>query len=397
MSTRNEKASTDTSALAGSQERYLQQDREELSEAEQRVYMASQWQLMYRRFKRHRIAMIAAAVILAIYVVAALCEFIAPHNPNNRFAEYIYVPPQRVRIVDGQGKFHLRPFIYGLVQSVNPETFRKSYRVDTAQIYPLYFLVRGDSYKLWGLFEADLHLFGTKSKETGRVFLLGTDSMGRDMLSRVAYGARISMTIGLVGVAFSFVLGMLIGGISGYFGGTADTIIQRIIEVFRSFPSIPLWMALSAAVPPHWPQLRVYFSITIILSFIGWVTLARVVRGKFLSLREEEYVMAAKTSGSSEMRIIWRHMIPSFMSHIIAALTLSIPWMILGETSLSFLGIGLRPPLISWGVLLKEAQNARTIALNPWLMLPGLFVIVAILAFNFIGDGLRDAADPYGT
>ncbi len=370
---------------------------ERLSEAEERIYMASQWQLMYRRFKQHRLAIVAVIAIGLVYVTAAFCEFLAPYTPSTRYPDFMFVPPQRVRFVDSEGNFHFRPFVYGLEQRMNPETFRQTYILDKTRIYPVYLFVHGDAYKLWGLFDTDMHLFGAGKKSEGRIFVLGTDGMGRDMLSRVMFGARISMTIGLIGVAFSFVLGMLIGGISGYYGGKADVIIQRIIEVFRSIPQIPFWMALSAAVPPHWPQLRVYFAITVILSFVGWLSLARVVRGKFLALREEDYVMAAKTSGSSQMRIIWRHLVPSFLSHIIASLTLAMPYMILGETSLSFLGIGLRAPLISWGVLLKDAQNARTVALHPWLLLPGIFVIIAILAFNFAGDGLRDAADPYGT
>jgi peptide/nickel transport system permease protein len=374
----------------------MSEEPEILTAAEKKIYMASQWQLMFHRFRRHRIAVISGFVIILVYCVAAFCEFFSPYDPNRRYPEFIFVPPQRIRFIDASGKIHFRPFVYGLHQETNPETFRKTYSLETDKIYPLYFLVRGDSYKLWGIFSGNLHLFGAESKSSGRIFLFGTDSMGRDVASRIAYGARISMTVGLLGVTFSFILGIIVGGISGYFGGIIDVSIQRVIEVFRSFPSIPLWMALSAAVPPHWPQLRVYFVITIILSFMGWVTLARVVRGKFLSLREEEYVMAARTGGSNEFRIIFRHMLPSFMSHIIASITLSIPRMILGETALSFLGLGLRSPLISWGVLLKEAQNARTIVLHPWLLLPGLFVILTILAFNFVGDGLRDAADPYG-
>lgn len=372
------------------------EEEEELSEAERRVYMASQWTLMARRFKRHKIARVALVIVLLFYFVAVFCEFFAPYDPNNRNAKFIFVPPQRFRIIDAEGSLRW-PFVYGLEQQIDMESFRKTYTHNTDQRYPLSFFVKGDTYKLWGAFETDIHFFGVAGGENAKVFLMGTDSMGRDVLSRIIYGSRISLSIGLIGVAISFVLGMLIGGISGFAGGVVDTAIQRIIEVFRSFPKLPLWMALSAALPPHWPQLRIYFAITIVLSFMGWVGLARVVRGKFLSLREEDYVMAAKTSGSSEMRIIWRHLVPAFLSHIIASLTLSIPQMILGETALSFLGIGLRPPLISWGVLLQQAQNARTIALHPWLMLPGIFVIVTILAFNFTGDGLRDAADPYGS
>ena len=376
--------------------RPIPEESESLSRAEEQIFMASQWQLMLRRFKKHRLAMASLIIIAMVYFAVLFCEVLAPYDPKVRYPEHKFVPPQKLRFFDTEGRFHIRPFVYGLIQHIDPDTLRYSYTHDLDRIYPLCFFVRGDRYKFWGLIETDIHLFGAGRSGEGRVFLLGTDSMGRDMLSRVIFGARISLTIGLVGVAISFIMGMLIGGISGYYGGTVDLIIQRIIEVFRSIPHIPFWMALSAAIPPHWPQLRVYFAITVILSFVGWIDLARVVRGKFLSLREEDFVMAAKTSGSSRMRIIWRHLVPSFMSHIIASLTLAIPAMILGETALSFLGIGLKTPLISWGVLLQEAQNARTIALHPWLLLPGVFVIIIILAFNFAGDGLRDAADPYG-
>jgi peptide/nickel transport system permease protein len=265
---------------------------------------------------------------------------------------------------------------------------------DYEAIYPIYFFVKGTPYELWGLFEMDRHLFGLQDPE-GIYFALGADRMGRDMFSRIAYGTRISMSVGLIGVFLSLVLGILLGGISGYYGGVIDTIIQRIIEFIRSIPTVPLWMALSAAIPQDWPPLRVYFGITVILSFISWTGMARVVRGRFLSLRGEDFVMAASLAGASELRIIVRHMVPSFLSHIIASLTLGIPGMILSETSLSFLGLGLRPPVISWGVLLQESQNLRAVASAPWLMIPGLAVVLAVLAFNFIGDGMRDAADPY--
>jgi len=273
------------------------------------------------------------------------------------------------------------------------ETLQKIYSEDKIKKYPIHFFAHGEKYKMWNLFPMDIHLFGVKDR--GVIFLLGTDRMGRDMFSRILYGARISLSIGLVGVFLSLVIGLALGGISGYLGGVTDTILQRVIEVLRSFPTIPLWMALSAAVPPQWPPLRVYFGITVILSFIGWTGLARVVRGKLLALREEDYAMAAKIAGCKDMRIIGRHLLPGFLSYIIVSMTLSIPGMILGETSLSFLGLGLRPPITSWGVLLKEAQNVRTVALHPWLMIPVIFVIITVLAFNFLGDGLRDAADPY--
>jgi peptide/nickel transport system permease protein len=280
-------------------------------------------------------------------------------------------------------------------QQIDPETYRISYVEDTSKKYYLRFLVRGDEYKLWGLFEGNLHLFGTD--EGGTIFLFGTEQMGRDLFTRTIFAARISLTVGLVGVFISLLLGLIFGGISGYYGGKVDSLIQRLSEILRSFPSIPLWMTLSAAIPPGLSVVTRYFSITVILSLIGWTSLARVVRGKVLSLKNEDYVLAARFSGARTSRIIGRHLIPSFASHVIASMTLSIPGMILGETSLSFLGLGLQPPAISWGVLLQQAQNLYTVMLAPWLMIPGLFVMVVVLAFNFLGDGLRDAADPYAT
>jgi peptide/nickel transport system permease protein len=264
---------------------------------------------------------------------------------------------------------------------------------DPSKQYPVRLLVRGDPYEFWGLWRTDLHLFGVDPP--GAVYLFGTDRMGRDMFSRCLFGSRISLSIGMLGVFASLVLGLILGGISGYLGGWIDGLIQRVIEVIRCFPSIPLWMGLSAAMPPHWPPLQVYFTITVILSLIGWTDLARVVRGKLFALREEEFVLAARFAGAGHARIIFRHLLPSFMSHIIVTVTLAIPGMVLGETALSFLGIGLRPPITSLGVLLKEAQNVTTIALYPWLLIPVAFVILIVLSFNFVGDGLRDAVDPY--
>jgi peptide/nickel transport system permease protein len=358
-----------------------------------RFYVASQWQLMWWKFRKHKLGVAGGIVVAIFYIFALFCEFLAPYEPHERDINYVHAPPQTLHFVDEEG-FRLRPFVYGLVGERNPTSFRMEFVVDTTQKYPIYLLVHGDPYRFWGLFDTDIHLFGVKEKG-GTVFLLGADRLGRDMLSRILYGARISLSVGLIGVAFSFVLGILIGGLSGLVGGVLDIAIQRIIEFIRSIPSIPLWLALSAALPPEWPPLRVYFGITVILSLIGWTTLARVVRGKFMSLREEDFVMAARISGASELRIITHHLVPSFMSYLIARATVSIPNMILGETSLSFLGLGLRPPVISWGVLLQEAQNLRTVALAPWLLTPGLFVIVVILCLNFLGDGLRDASDPY--
>jgi len=360
---------------------------------EEELYVASQWKLMWWKFKKHKMAIAAIVVLLILYLLAIFCEFFAPYYLHKRYIEYIYTSSQRLHFFNEEG-FHLLPFVYGLKREIDPVTLRKSYFEDEREIYPVRFFVRGDKYKFWNLFKTDLHFFGVEGRG-GTIFLLGTDRLGRDMFSRILYGARISLSIGLVGVFFSLVIGVVLGGISGYYGGVADTIIQRLIEVLRSFPTIPLWMSLSAALPSHWPPLRVYFGIVIILSLFGWTGLARVVRGKLLVLREEDFAMAARLTGSKEMRIITLHLLPNFMSHIIVSITLAIPYMILGETTLSFLGIGLQPPITSWGVLLKEAQNVCTIALHPWLLIPAFFVITTILAFNFLGDGLRDAADPY--
>ena len=322
---------------------------------------------------------------------AILCEFVSPYGTAERYTDYLFAPPQRIHFFDEES-FHLRPFVYKIKLEMDPITWQRIYRADKTKKFPLYLFTRGPKYNLWSLFEGDLHLFGVKE---GTIFLLGTDSLGRDMFSRIMYGSRISLSISLIGVFLSFVIGLFLGGASGYYGGYLDNIIQRVIEFIRSLPVLPLWMALSAALPPHWSPLRIYFGITIILATVGWTGLARVVRGKILTLREEDFAMAAKIAGTRDRRIITHHLLPSFLSYIIVSMTLAIPGMILGETSLSFLGIGLRPPVVSWGTLLSEAQNIHTIALCPWLLLPGVFVIVAILAFNFLGDGLRDASDPY--
>ena len=366
-------------------------EQEYVADASEQFFIASQWNLMWWKFKQHKLAVFSGFVILLLYLIAALAEFIAPHDLHERYIKFVFASPQKIHWVHA-GRLQ-RPFVYGLDREVDVETLRKIYTENTNEIYPLKLFVHGATYQFWGLVESDLHLFGVD--EGGTVFLLGTDRMGRDVLSRIIYGARISLSIGLVGVFLALLLGVVLGGASGYYGGTTDNLIQRAIELLRSFPTIPLWMALSAALPAEWPPLRIYFGITVILSLVGWTGLARVVRGKLLSLREEDFAMAARLAGASETRVIGRHLLPAFMSHIIVSITLAIPGMILAETALSFLGLGLRPPVTSWGVLLQEAQNVRTVALHPWLMLPVLFVIVAVLAFNFVGDGLRDAADPY--
>ena len=363
------------------------------SSEEERIYVASQWQLMWWRFRKHRLAVASAIVIILLYIVAMFCEFLAPYDPSERDAAYVHTPPQTLHFV-GEGGFTLRPFVYNIEGKRDPETFRMVFEIDKTQTYPIHFFVHGDPYKLWGLFETDVHLFGVGDGDSV-FFMLGSDRMGRDMLSRIVYGARISLSMGLIGVLMSFVLGIIIGGASGYFGGTVDLIVQRVIEFLISIPTIPLCMTLAAAMPKGWPAARVYFGITIILSLVSWTSLARVVRGKFIALRNEDFVLAARLSGSSEFRIITRHLVPSFMSYLIARLTMAVPSMILSETSLSFLGLGLRPPVISWGVLLQEAQNLRSVALAPWLLLPGVLVVITVLCLNFVGDGLRDAADPY--
>ncbi|HSL30349.1 MAG TPA: ABC transporter permease [Anaerolineales bacterium] len=361
-------------------------------DAEIRYYTASQFQLMWWKFKKHRLAIIGT-VILAVFVFIALfAEFLSPYTPGSRTPNYLFGGPQAIHFVDADGNFHPRPFTYALTAAMDPETFLLEVKEDTSEPWPVYFFVRGDPYKMWGLIESDIHLFGVQE---GHLHLLGTDQLGRDILSRLFHATRTSLTIGVVGLFISFFLGLIIGGISGFFGGSIDEVIQRFIEFIRSIPTLPLWMALAAALPREWSPQRVYFTITILLGLLGWTHLARRVRGKLLSLREEDFVVAARIAGSSDTRIIARHLLPSFLSYIIVDLSISFPYMILAETSLSFIGLGLRAPVISWGVLLQDAQNIQAIALYPWLFTPVAFVIISVMAFSFVGDGMRDAADPY--
>ena len=362
-----------------------------LSQAEEAYFVASQRQLIWRKFRRHRLARLGAAVIATFVVLAVFAEFWSPYDIYERHSDLVHLPPQRVRLLH-EGKLH-RPFVYAVTSERSTKTFFLEFSEDRSQRYPVRFFVRGSDYKLLGLIPSNIHFFGVD--EPGVIHLLGTESIGRDVLSRILYATRVSLSVGLVGIAISFILGCFLGGVSGYFGGAADMIIQRLIEFLQNIPQIPLWMALSAALPPVWPIIRVYFGITIILSIFGWTGLARVVRGKLLATREEDYVLAAKIAGSGEPRILVRHLLPSFTSYLIVSITLAIPQMILGETALSFLGIGMRPPAVSWGVLLQQAQNIRSVTLYPWLIIPALLVVLTVLAFNFLGDGLRDAADPY--
>ena len=359
------------------------------------INVATQWQLMWWRFRKHRLAMTSLVIVILIYLVALLAEFLAPFTPDEFQADYTYAPPQRLHLfLETENGLRFQPWVYSYKVEIEQEALRRVFVPDEEVIHEIGFFVSGEPITLFGFLETDRHLVGPKDPEAP-MFLLGADKLGRDMLTRMIYGTRISMSIGLVGVALSLILGILLGGISGFLGGQVDNIIQRVIEFIRSVPTIPLWMGLAAALPTDWPPLRIYFGITVILSFIGWTELARVVRGRFLALRTEDFVIAAHLDGVGQMRIILHHMVPSFLSHIIAALTLAIPNMILAETSLSFLGLGLRPPIVSWGVLLQEAQNIRTVATAPWLFATGGAVFIAILALNFVGDGLRDAADPY--
>ncbi len=368
---------------------------EEIESGGEQVYVAPPWKLMWWRFRKHKMALISSVVLILFYFVAVFTEFVAPYDPDQNMLQFKQVPPTAMHIRDVEGQFHFA-FVYQHVRTMDPQTFQITVKEDMSARYPIQFFVHGFTYKLLGLWQTDVHLFGIPSaKDQQGVFLFGTDRLGRDVFSRICYGARLSLSLGLVSVFLSLALGVVLGGISGYRGGAVDTLIQRVIEFIRTIPTIPLWMTLSAALPADWPVVRVYFGISVILSLVGWTWMARVVRGRFLSMREEDFVLAARLNGSGEMRIILRHMLPSFLSYIIANLTLSIPNMILSETALSFLGLGLRPPAISWGVLLQEAMNVRSLMLSPWVLTPGFAVVIAVLAFNFMGDGLRDAADPY--
>lgn len=356
-------------------------------------YLASQWQLMWRKFRRHRLAMPSLAVILFLYSLAIFPEFFAINDYHKRHVSYAKAPPHTLHFIDEEGQFHPVPFIYELKQELDMDTLQRHYTEDTSKRYHLKFFVEGEPYRLLGLFDANIHLAGVD--EPAVFFPFGTDELGRDLYSRTIHAARISLSIGLVGVTISFCLGCLFGGISGYFGGTVDLVIQRLIEFLVSLPHIPLWIALAASFPADWSSIQQYFSITIVLALISWPWMARAIRGKLLELREADFVMAARISNTNNMEIIIKHLLPSFASFLIVVLSLGVPGMILAETALSFLSLGIRSPDVSWGVLLQDAQNVRALSQSPWLLIPGLFVIVTVLSFNFLGDGLRDAADPY--
>ena len=365
---------------------------ETLTPEQERFYSASQWTIMWWKFRRHRIAVFSGAFLLLLYASTLVSEVVAPYNLNTRDTQHIYAPPQSIQLFH-EGKF-VGPFVYGFRSELDMTTLKRIYTPSPERVQPMRFLCKGDEYLFWGAVEGDFHL--VCPAEGGTLYLLGTDRLGRDVLSRIVYGTRISLTVGLFGIFVSFAIGLVLGGISGYYGGWIDNLIQRFTEMVRAFPELPLWMALSAALPVNWSPILVYFGITIILGLLDWPGLARAVRSKLLALREEDFATAAVLMGAKPGRVIGRHLLPNFASHLIASATLSVPSMILGETALSFLGLGLRPPITSWGVLLNEAQNINVVAIYPWLMLPVVPVIGVVLAFNFLGDGMRDAADPYG-
>ena len=362
-----------------------------MEKQKEKYFTATQFQLMWFKFKRHQVAIIGIIILAMFVFVMFFCEFLAPYGPQSRDSDYLFGPPQKVHFRNEQGEY-IGPFVYAVTTQFNRETMQLDLVEDKSQIFHIKFFAKGESYKFWGLFKGDLHLFVA---EGDYLHLFGTDSLGRDVFSRTLYGTRTSLSIGIIGVMISFIIGLIIGGVSGYFGGVVDNFFQRLIEFIRSIPTLPLWMSLAAVLPKEWSSLQIYFAVTIILGFITWTMLARRVRGKLLSMREEDFVLAAKLAGASDKRIITRHMLPAFLSYIIVDLTVSFPAMILGETTLSFIGLGLREPVVSWGVLLQQAQNVKAIQQHPWLFLPAIFVVISVLAFSLVGDGMRDAADPY--
>ena len=360
----------------------------------QSAYDESQWLMMLRRFKKHKLAYWMFFILTFMYIVCLCSNFIAPYKPSKINSDYVNVPPQVLKFGFVDGYTLPRAYVNPYRSIRNPLTLQKEYVVDKSQRTAIEFFVEGRPWHFMGIIPCNTHLFGT-ADPSQTCFLLGTDSLGQDIFSRILYGGKISLLIGLCGVGLSFILGITLGGLSGYYGGLFDIVVQRISELLQSIPSIPIWLALSTMIPKHWSSLEVYFAMSLILACIGWTGVCRDVRGKLLSLREEDYAKAAMLCGASEFRIVFVHLVPNFISHIITLITLSVPGMILAETMLSFLNLGIRPPMVSWGVLLQEANSVDVVANQPWLLLPGMAVVITVLAYNFVGEGLRDAADPY--
>lgn len=363
----------------------------ESNSSNEMTYKAKIW----RRFLRHKLGIIGSVILIIIYLSVILGGFIAPYNMAQKHSDYTYAPPTKIHFFDKEGNFHLRPFVYKLEKGRDPVTFAVEYKINKEKRYPINFLVRGEEYEFLGLFETDFHFFGLGSETKSKLFVFGTDRFGRDLLSRILVGGRVSLSVGIFGIFLSFLIGIIIGGISGYYGGWIDNLIQRFIELLRSFPRIPLWLALSMILPPEWSSVKIYFGIVTVLSFIGWTGIARVVRGQFLSYRNKDFVDAARALGAKDFKVMFRHILPNTISYLIVAATLSFPGMILAESSMSFLGLGIKEPMTSWGLLLKQAQQMSVLKNSPWLLIPGIFIIITVLAFNFVGDAMRDAIDPF--
>lgn len=368
--------------------------KEKKTNEEKEKYISNSNKIL-NKFFRHKLGIIGGIILIILYLMILFADFIAPYDMTKKNSEYIYAPPTKIHFIDGEGNFSLRPFVYQIEKKRDPITLELSYQVNKESHIPIYFFVRGDEYKFLGLFKTNIHFFGLDKKSSGKLFLFGSDRFGRDFFSRVVIGGRVSLTVGIFGVILSLFIGIIMGGISGYYGDLIDNIVQRFIEILRSFPRIPLWLALSMVLPPEWSPVKVYFGIVTVLSLIDWTGVARVVRGQFLSFRQKDFVKAAKALGQSDFLIMFKHILPNIMSYIIVTATLSFPGMIIGESSMSFLGLGIKEPMTSWGLLLSEAQNMYVLKESPWLLIPGIFIIVAVLAFNFLGDALRDAFDPY--